>query len=43
MSGLGLGCHGFIGSWGVALLGPVQEDEIPSLQVLGVLSLALQM
>ena len=31
------------GSWGVALLGPVQEDEIPSLQVLGVLSLALQM
>ena len=33
--GSGLGSHGFTGSWGVALLVPVWEDESPSLQVLG--------
>ena len=41
--GLGLGSHGFTGSWGVALPIPMQEDESPSLQVLGASSLALQM
>ena len=39
----GLGSHGFTGSWGVALSVPVQEDESPSLQVLGASSLALHM
>ena len=34
-SGSGLGSHGFTGSWGVVLPLPVQEDESPSLQVLG--------
>ena len=46
MSGLGLGSHGFTGSWDVVLSVPVQDemkDESPSLQVLGVSSLALQM
>ena len=43
MFGSGLGSHGFTGSWGVALLIPVQDDESPSLQVLGTSSLALQM
>ena len=43
MSGSGLGSHGFTGSWGVALLVPVREDESPSLQVLGASSLALWM
>ena len=43
MSGLGLGSHGFIESWGVALPVPVWEDECPSLQVLGASSLALWM
>ena len=33
----------FTGSWGVALSEPVQEDESPSLQVLGAFSLALWM
>ena len=43
MSGSGLGSHGFTGSLGVALPVPVQEDESPSLQVLGASSLALWM
>ena len=43
MSGSGLGSHGFTGSWGVALLVPVREDESLSLQVLGAFSLALWM
>ena len=38
-----LGSHVFTGSWGVALSVPVQEDESPSLQVLGVSSFALWM
>ena len=43
MAGLGLGSHGFTGSWGVVLPVPVREDESPSLQVLGAFSLALWM
>ena len=43
MSGSGLGSHGFIGSWGVALPVPVQDDESLSLQVLAASSLALWM
>ena len=43
MSGLGLRNHGYTGSWGVALPVPMQEDESPSLQVLGASSLALRM
>ena len=43
MSGSGMGSHGFTVSWGVALSVPVQDDESPSLQVLGICSLALQM
>ena len=42
-SGSGLGSHGFTGSWGVALLVRVQDDESPNLQVLGASSLALWM
>jgi len=42
-SGSGLGSHGFTGSWSVALSVPVQEDESPSLQLLGASSLALWM
>ena len=42
-SELGLGCHGFIGSWGVVLSVSVQEDESPSLQFLGASSLVLWM
>ena len=41
MSGSGLGSHGFTGSWGVALLIPVREDESLSLQALGASCLAL--
>ena len=43
MSMSGLGSHGFTGSWGVALLVLVWEDESPSVQVLGASSLALWM
>ena len=43
MSGSGRGSHGFTGSWGVALLVPVREDESPSLQDLGASNLALWM
>ena len=39
----GLGSHGFIGSWGVAVSVPLQEEKNPSLQVLGASSLALRM
>ena len=38
-----LGCHGFTGSWGVALPVPVREDKSPSLQVLRASRLALWM
>ena len=41
MSGLDLGSHGFTGLRGVALSVSMQEDESPSLQVLGASSLAL--
>jgi len=39
----GLGSHGITESWGVALSVPVQEDESPSLQVVGASSRALWM
>ena len=38
-----LGSRAFIGSWGVVLSLPVQDDKSPSLQVLGASSLALRM
>ena len=38
---VGLGSHGFTGSWGVAPPIPVREDESPSLQDLGASSLDL--
>ena len=43
MSGLGLGSHGFTGSWGVALPVLVQDDKSQSLQVFGASRLVLQM
>ena len=35
MSGSGMWSHGVTGSWGVALSVTMQEDESPSLEVLG--------
>ena len=43
MARLGLGSHGFIVSWGMALSVPVQEDKNLSLKVLGASSLVLPM